>query len=417
MRTLLFAVSLLSLLAAAASWLRPRSRAGRILFWPFKLLGGGLGPILGAGAALGAVVGLARGDRRLAATGVLGAGLAARLAQDVPDLSDQFAAEFGPDWRARLPDRRQPARVGKPAWRRDLTYGQSAGGEDLLADLWEPPPGAPRTGVGVLFIHGGGWRTGFKDMGTRPFFRRLARQGHVVLDIAYSLWPKAGIPGMVAEVWQAVRWLEAYGPERGVDPVRIVLMGGSAGGHLALLAAYTPGLFGEGNSPVAGAVAFYPPTDLEALYAGAQATHYKVEDGQRPGLVERLADRGLAAAFQLNASDLETPVQFGRFIPALVGCEPAEAPETYRRLSPLAQVGPHCPPTLLLQGSDDMFGLAPQVGDLHQALRRAGVPVVWAEFPHADHAFDMVLPQVSVPARVATHAVEWFLAQLSPPGN
>ena len=61
---------------------------------------------------------------------------------------------------------------------------------------------SPPSGLAAVYVHGGAWRVGDKDLGTRTFFRRLAAQGHVVLDVAYTLWPKADIPTMVGEVKQ-----------------------------------------------------------------------------------------------------------------------------------------------------------------------------------------------------------------------
>ena len=85
---------------------------------------------------------------------------------------------------------------------------------------------------------------------------------------------------------------------------------------------------------------------------------------------------------------------------------------TYRLLSPSSHIGPHCPPTLLLQGYDDFFQLAPAVRELHQGLQAAGLPAVLVEYPHAEHAFDLVLPLISPLARAATLDVERFLTLL-----
>jgi len=82
--------------------------------------------------------------------------------------------------------------------------------------------------TGVIYAHGSGWRVGDKDMLTRHFFPRLAGQGHLVLDIAYTLRPEADIPTMVSEVNQAILWLKNNSSILGLDPEGIVLMGGSA---------------------------------------------------------------------------------------------------------------------------------------------------------------------------------------------
>ena len=417
-------------LLIAAALARPATKLARLLLWPFKLTGGALAPILGFISGLGAIVGLARRDWRMAGTGAAGAALAARFLQDMPDSEEGFAAAFGTDWKRRMPASLEPrlatrrwsllARVpGDVVWQRDLVYGQKAGtGAPLLADLWTPPPGVAPTGLAVIYIHGGGWRVGDKDLGTRSFFRRLAAQGHAVLDIAYSLWPEGDIPAMIAEVKEAVLWLKANGSRYSLDPERVVLMGGSAGAHLALLAAFAaehpslPPLSGAGDASVRGVVAFYPPADLLSLQESA-AGQAPVPDGAwTPGPLDRVSAALLALIFNLHGDDLEADVPFADFFPAIVGGLPDEIPETYRLLSPLHHVGAHCPPTLLLHGTDDIFDLTPGVRRLHRELLAAGATSILVEFPHAEHAFDLVLPQVSPVAQAAAYDLERFLALL-----
>ncbi len=416
-------------LLAAAALARPAKLFTRLLLWPFKLTGGALAPILGLVSGLGALIGLARRDWRMAGTGAAGAALAAKFLQDVPGSEDGFAEAFGTDWEQRIPASLRPRLLsrrwsllapvpGSAVWQRDLVYGQSAGtGAPLLADLWNPPPGVPPTGLAVVYVHGGAWRVGFKDMATRTFFRRLATQGHSVLDIEYTLWPACDIPAMIAEVKEAVLWLKEHGQEYGVDPERLVIMGGSAGAHLALLAAYTPGhpalppLSRKGDDSVRGVVAFYPPTDFTALHqplAQAQSE----EETPSPDPLDRLSEAFFGLIFKLHGNDLDCEVSFRDFIPAIMGGGPDEIPETYQLLSPVHHVSPHCPPTLLLQGTDDIFGLAPAVRRLQRELRGASATSILVEFPHTEHAFDLVLPQVSPLAQAATYDVERFLALL-----
>jgi acetyl esterase/lipase len=110
----------------------------------------------------------------------------------------------------------------------------------LLADLWQPAYPNCRSGLGIIYLHGSGWHYADKDFGTRHFFRHLAQQGHVIADLAYALAPQADLFGMVADVQRAIVWMKEHAPNLGIRSDRIILMGGSAGGHLALLAGYTP---------------------------------------------------------------------------------------------------------------------------------------------------------------------------------
>jgi len=247
---------------------------------------------------------------------------------------------------------------------------------------------------------------------------RLAAQGHVILDIAYTLWPQADIPTMITEVKQAILWLKENASTYGVDPDRLVLMGGSAGGHLALMGAYTAGhpafslASDAGDTTVRGVVAFYPPTDF--LQLQKQFIPDRGPDAERGLLssVEKAGESLLSRLFKLSHGDLESKIEFREMMAVMLGGDADQIPEAFRLLSPSSHVGPHCPPTLLLQGSDDVFQLAPAVRRFHQDLRQAGVPTVLVDFPHTDHAFDLLFPRISPVAQASTYDVERFLALL-----
>ena len=415
MKLIMAILTALSVLLGALPFIRPRSRSGQALMWVPKLLGGALSPIAGLTGALAALIGVARRDYKLAGAGLLGAGLAVRLAVEMPDVDQELAGLPAPDREgpARASRPPLPARLlGQAEFERDIVVGHNPqSGQALRADLWPPSDHVP-SGLGLVYAHGSGWRVGGKDMLTRSFFRRLAAQGHLVLDVGYSLWPHADMPAMVNEMNQAILWLKENGPAYGVNPDRIVLMGGSAGGHLALLAAYTPGhpafrpAGAVGDTSVRGVVAFYPPVDLLAMPDEAG-----LDLPSSPGLVDRIAQAMFKFVF-LVREEPGHEKQFGDIIAEMLGGTVAEVPDTYRLLSPIYHIGAHCPPTLLLHGSDDVFGLTPGVRRLRECLRAAGVPSALIEFPHTEHGFDLLLPRISLTARAATRGVEQFLAWL-----
>ena len=72
----------------------------------------------------------------------------------------------------------------------------------------------------------------------------------------------------------------------------------------------------------------------------------------------------------------------------LIGGTLREQPEAYRLASPIVHAGAHCPPTLLLHGEDDSIVPAAHSRRLHRALRLAGAPSVYIEYPRTVHAFD-----------------------------
>ena len=104
----------------------------------------------------------------------------------------------------------------------------------------QPPADVPHTGVAMIFVHGGGWWYGRKNIYKYPYFQRMVSQGHVVMDIEYIRAPKSSVSGMVKDIKQAILWLKQQAGEFDINPNHIVLTGQSAGAQLCLLAAYTP---------------------------------------------------------------------------------------------------------------------------------------------------------------------------------
>lgn len=403
----------------------PTGRTSGILLWAPKLLAGALAPLIALLGALLGALGLRKRDPLAVGAGLAALGLAGRYTALVVRPHHAFDAAFGADWPARIPPALQP-RLARRRWTplalpprvkhtADIVfYSDPSSGTPLRADLWLPPAGVQPTGLGVIYVHGGAWRLMRKDMFTRPLFRRLAGQGHVVMDIDYTLAPAADVPGMVADVKRAVVWLKRHASDLGISPDEIVLMGGSAGAHLAMMAAYTaddPEFQlgdGSGSTAVRGVVAFYGPADLLAIYDDVEAARERLHRRKKPWLYGYVAEKLLQLIGLVPAN---TSVErSGNFMADLVGAGPEENPESYRRLSPIAHVGPHCPPTLLIQGSDDIFGLAPATRRLHAALRQANALSVLVELPQTDHAFDLALPWVSPSAQSAAYDVERFLA-------
>lgn len=417
MKKTLKILTYISVLLSVATLLKPTDTSAKVFLWVPKLLGAALSPFLVLISGLGTLSGLIRKDWKLVGVGFLGAGLAAKLLSDIPDSEEQFKDAFGLNWKEHLAPRLRsfdpilPRSVesstqNQVEFKRDVICSNPIFEKALLADLWQTSSGLSQTGLGVINLHGGGWRVGDKDLGTRYFFRHLAGQGHVVLDVAYSLWPQADIQAMVTEVNQAIIWMKDNHAALGVNPERIFLMGGSAGAHLALLAAYSGNQktdLQELDTSVRGVIAFYPPVDLHNLQAQIRET---VHTRKRP--IDKAVNDMLNFLFMYQPEEDEENIS--DMLKEMLGGSPDEIPDTYRALSPIYQVGPHCPPTLLLHGSDDVFGLTPGVRRLHQELKAAGVPVVLVEYPHTEHGFDLVLPQISPVARSAAINVERFLA-------
>ncbi len=96
----------------------------------------------------------------------------------------------------------------------------------------------------------------------------------------------------------------------------------------------------------------------------------------------------------------------------LLGGWPQDALYTYQLASPSTHVHPDCPPTLLIQGNQDLITPVDATFTLYTNLVESGVPAINVVFPWTDHAFDVLLPQINPAAQSALYDVDRFLALL-----
>ena len=244
------------------------------------------------------------------------------------------------------------------ARRRNVVYGR-AGARDLRLDVFSPrAPGQRRPAL--VYVHGGGWTLGFRDRQGLPLLVELARRGWVGIQPSYRLSPVATFPDHLSDVKRAIAWVRANADELGVDPGMVAVAGGSAGGHLAALAALTgdrrelqPG-FEDADTVVQACVPIYgvydPPNELGHQY---------------PGLRDFLARVVLKA-------------------------DPEERPERWRTASPTAQIHAGAPPFLVVHGDRDTLTSPQEAAAFVANLRETSrAPVGLIQLPGAQHAFDM----------------------------
>jgi acetyl esterase/lipase len=432
-----------SLLAAGSSlfFSRIRSPAGAPLTLPKMFVTSGAAFAAGTGALI-AVLGVALGSIAAAAFGPVAVALSLRYLLRVAASHDGFERAFGPDWDSRITPGRRGSMLARrwvgwlpdapePRWERDIAFWRIPGSSrELLCDLWQPPEGTPSSHLAFLYFHGSGWHWLDKDFNTRRFFRHLCAQGHVVMDVAYRLCPEVDAFGMLGDVKRAVAWIKENAEKYDVDPKRMVTGGGSAGGHLALLAAYTPDHpeltpddVKDADLSVAAVASYYGPVDMRAYYdhagatlgeTGEAGTSKRMRDPDKDGISARIS----AAALQFLMGDLfdrikgqEFPIPHRRMMTNLFGGQLDKIPYRYRLFSPITHASPNSPPTLLLQGEHDSLVPAPACRALYRKLVLAGVPAVHVEYPQTEHAFDVaVLSRYSPAAQAALYELERFLA-------
>jgi acetyl esterase/lipase len=432
-----------SLLAAGSGlyFFRVRSPAGAPLTIPKMFVSQGAAIVAGTGASI-AVFGLALGSIAAAALGAVAIALSLRYLLRVAARHDGFERAFGPDWQRRIsPEhrgsmlaRRWVGRLPDPPearWERDIAFRRIPGSSrELLCDLWQPPEGTPPSHLSFLYFHGSGWHWLDKDFNTRRFFRHLCAQGHVVMDVAYRLCPEVDAYGMLGDVKRAIAWMKENAEKYDVDPQRVVTGGGSAGGHLALLAAYTPDHpeltpddVKEADLSVSAVASYYGPVDMRAYYDHAAATMGEAgedekkgrkRDPNRDGIFPRISQAALRFVMGDlfdRIKDQEFPISHRQMMANLLGGQPDEIPYRYKLFSPITHAGPNSPPTLLLQGEHDSQVPASVCRALHRKLVRLGVPVVHVEYPQTEHAFDVaILSRYSPAAQAALYELERFLS-------
>jgi len=412
MTVLAIIFSAVPLLTSVLLLIKTKNPIGWITMVP-KAIAGSLSPVWAIIGLIGAIIGGISGAYWAIPMGILGAGMMIWYAWRCSRDHTGFEDAFGPDWKnqiapevfKRMIKKRWSfyLKIGtspKPIWERDIPFWTIPGTDrQLLCDLWRPANGRV-SGLAFIYFHGSGWAVFDKDFFTRPFFRHLVAQGHTVMDVAYRLIPEVDIYGMVGDVKRAVAWMKANALSYGIDPEKLVLGGGSAGAHLALLAAYTPWHpaltpeeFKGTDLSVSGVISYYGPTDLLAVY---QHTNLQKLEGLPPVPVGTKVDP--KKAFNYAA----------RF-DILLGGWPQDAPDMYQVASPISHVQPGCPPTLLIQGEKDFLTSVEATCELHNKLVESGVPAINVVYPWTDHGFDMLCTQFSPPIQSALYDVDRFL--------
>lgn len=348
-----------------------------------------------------------------------------------PGTSTGFEKAFGKEWQNNISPESKSYSLKKryalllphspdPLFIQNISFHTIPGTDrELLCDLWMPPANVKRSGLTFIYLHGSAWAVLDKDYGTRIFFRHLAAQGHAIMDVAYRLFPETDMMGMMHDAKHAIAWMKENAGSYGVNPDKIVIGGGSAGAHIALLAAYTnknkqfmPSDLENSDLNVHAVVSLYGQSNLKATYyhtcqhlvkhSGLAQKKPSEEGGMPSWIQKRMGKNFHRLGFDKN-------VEPGLLSPMLGG-NPDEKPDLYALFSPITHVHKDCPPTLILHGEQDILAPLKAIKMLQLRLAEARVPVVMHVIPQTDHAFDLILPTISPSAHNAIYDVERFLA-------
>ncbi|MFN6528381.1 alpha/beta hydrolase [Nostoc sp. ChiSLP03a] len=257
-------------------------------------------------------------------------------------------------------------RLGKTRHQKDILFA-SPGGMPLKMEVYQPPEVGKYPAVVV--IYGGAWQYG-NTHANSEFNQYIANHGYTVFAIDYRHAPKYQFPSQLDDVRTALNFIRKHAAEYEADSERMILLGRSAGAHLAMLAAYQPDA-----PPIRAVVNYYGPVNLTEGY-------------KTPPNPDPINTRAVLKAF--------------------LGGSLEELPNQYQIASPINYLTHPLPPTLLIYGSRDHLVQARFGRQMYERLHDSGNTAVFLEIPWAEHAFDAVFNGVS--NQLALYYTERFLA-------
>jgi acetyl esterase/lipase len=181
----------------------------------------------------------------------------------------------------------------------------------LTLDLARPAPGGAGTLPVLLYVHGGGWTNGDPQRQARDLYHTLALAGWAVAAVRYPFTPGASVEQQVEAIRDAVRWARTGLREHGITAERVVLAGGSAGGHLATMAALTAT---DPDEWVDACVGIYAIYDL-ANRTPTRAHWTKIDNEVMLATVEEAPDRYRALS-PLDRIHVASPPRHARHVGA-----------------------------------------------------------------------------------------------------
>ncbi len=274
----------------------------------------------------------------------------------------------------------------------DVIYGRKFG-TALTLDVFKPTK--QPNGVGLVFVVSGGW---FSDHGAisqgsiKPFIDR----GYTVFAVVHGSQPKFTIPEVLSDMNRALRFIRHHARDYNVDPERLGIFGGSAGGHLSLMQG-AAGDKGDSNakdpidresSRVQAVACFFPPTDF--LNYG------------KPG-VEALG-RGILDNFRAPFDFQVYDPQAKMFVEIV---DHAEQHRIGRAISPVYHASADDPPTFIMHGDADALVPIQQAELMVKALKSAGVEAELLVKPGAAHGWPEMQKDLE-------HFADWFDRHLKP---
>jgi acetyl esterase/lipase len=257
----------------------------------------------------------------------------------------------------------------------DVVYGRKFG-VALTMDVFTPKANA--NGAAAIFVVSGGWFSAheFLDGAGPGFINELSKRGYTVFGVVHGSQPKFTIPEIVQDMNRSVRFIRHHAAEYHVDPDRIGIYGGSAGGHLSLM----QGLAGDKGDPSAK-----DPVDRESSRVQAVACFYPPTDFLNYGKEGEVAlGRGVLKDFRAPFDFRELDKKTNSFVTIT---DEQKVLEIGRAISPVTHASGDDPPTLIIHGDADKLVPIQQAQILVEKLKAAGVEARLVTKPGGGHGW------------------------------
>lgn len=308
---------------------------------------------------------------RLLLAALLAAGLAAPF---LPSATAQQKSAPPKQPPPKPPPKKGPTLAPPPNFTRkdDVIYGRKYG-LAMTMDVFAPKERA--NGRGVIFCVSGGWFS--TKMGSNLLFvQEFINRGYTVFAVTHGSQPKFTIPEVLDDMHRAVRYIKAHAKDYGIDPDKLAITGGSAGGHLSLMqgTAFKPGdpkatdPVERQSSRVAAVGCFYPPTDF--LNYGEEG---KVALGD-----------GTLKGFRPPFDFWEREEGTNKLV---VIADEERRKEIGRQISPVYHVSKESAPALIIHGDADKLVPIQQAERIIARYKEAGVPCELVVKPGAVHGW------------------------------
>lgn len=264
------------------------------------------------------------------------------------------------------------ARTDDPAFTRqeDVIYGRKFG-TALTLDVFSPKE---KNGAAIIFAVSGGFFSAHEAINANMYKDFLGR-GYTVFAVVHGSQPKFTIPEIMEDMHRSIRFIRHRAKDFGIDPNRIGICGGSAGGHISCMM----GVTGNDGSPSAK-----DPVDRASSKVQAVACFFPPTDFLNYGETGKEAlGRGTLAGFKAPFDFMEVHPKGGF---QLITDEDKRR-EIGRKISPVNHVSAMSAPTLIIHGDADKLVPIQQAEILIKKLKEAGVPAELVVKPGAAHGW------------------------------